>query len=74
VAECGESLAVWVALASEVQFRLIAYAYKEGAGTSGAYRVAGNRNGPVAVPKSRAARRFVSDGVQILAVVSQSAL
>jgi hypothetical protein len=46
MAECGEALAVGVALASEVQFRLIAYTDKEGAGTSGAYFVAGDRNGP----------------------------
>src|SRR5579863_8358040 len=62
VAECSETLAVGVALASEVQFRLIAYAHKEGAGSSGAYAVARDRNRPVAVPKSSAVRRFVGDG------------
>ena len=62
MAECSEALAVGVALASEVQFQLIAYTDKEGAGTSGAYFVAGDRNGPVAVAKSGEVRRFVSDG------------
>ena len=74
MAECGEALAVGVALASEVQFRLIAYTDKEGAGTSGTYFVAGDRNGPVAVAKSGVVRRLVSDGGQKLAVVGQSAL
>ena len=43
VAECGEALAVGVALASEIQFRLIAYAYEEGPGSSGAYHATRNR-------------------------------
>ena len=37
VAEGGKALAVGVALASEVQLRLIAYADKEGAGGSRTY-------------------------------------
>jgi hypothetical protein len=67
VAEGGEALAVGIAPASKVQLRLIADTYEEGAGSSRAYRVARNRNRPVAVPKPGETRRFVSDGGEILA-------
>jgi hypothetical protein len=53
---------------------LIADAHKEGAGGSRAYRVARNRDRAVAVTKPGETRRFVRDGVQILAVVGQSSL
>src|ERR1700678_2841615 len=74
VAEGGKALAVWVALASEVQLRLIAYADKEGASGSRAHLAARDGNGPVAVPKSRLVRRFVSDGGQKPTFIGQSAL
>jgi hypothetical protein len=70
----SEALPVGVPPATEVQLRLIAYADEEGAGRTCAYRAACNGNRPIAVSKSRVARRFVSDGGQILAVVGQSAL
>jgi hypothetical protein len=74
MSERGEALAIGVAPATEVQFRLIAYAYEEGAGGTCAYCVACNGDRPIAVSKSRVTCRFVSDGVQILVVVGQSAL
>jgi hypothetical protein len=72
--EGRETLAVGVALASEVEFRLVAYAYKEGTSGSGTYGIARNRNGPVVVPKPGEVRRFVSDGWKKSAFVGQSAL
>ena len=64
MAECGEALVVGVALAAEVQFRLIADANEKCAGSSGAYLVAPNRKRSVPMSKTGAVRRFVSDGGQ----------
>jgi hypothetical protein len=74
VTEGREALPVGVALASEVQFWLVAYAYEEGTGGSGTYCIASNRNGPVAMPKPSEVRRFVNDGGQKSAFVGQAAL
>jgi hypothetical protein len=62
MAESGKALVVGVALAAEVQFRLIADANEERAGSSGAYLVAPDRKRPVPMSKPCTVRRFVSDG------------
>jgi hypothetical protein len=61
LAEGGEALAVGVAFAAEVQFRLIAYADEEGSGGAGADPVARNREGPVPMAQAGAVSRLVSD-------------
>ncbi len=74
MAECGETLVVGVALAAEVQFRLIADTNEECTGSSGAYLVAPNRKRPVPMSKTSAVRRFVSDRGQKSLFVGQAAL
>src|ERR1700722_9729565 len=74
MAECGEALVVGVALAAEVQFRLIADANEKCAGSSGAYLVAPNRKRSVPMSKTGAVRRFVSDRGQKFLFVGQTAL
>src|ERR1700722_14638316 len=74
MAECGEALVVGVALAAEVQFRLIADANEECAGGSGAYLVAPNRKRPVPMWKTSAVRRFVGARGQKSLFVGQAAL